>query len=77
MLERDPSNRATLEELLATSWVTNNFTESIRLQDVTVYRHGFGNIDKLIKSKITARKTVNIDDIMPKTLTKMNSKEEE
>ena len=34
ILVRDPNKRATLEELLATAWVTNDWTESIKLQEV-------------------------------------------
>ena len=69
ILVRDPTKRATLEELLSTAWVTNNYTESIRLQEVTVFKHGFGNIDKLIKSKLTSGKSSGeVKYVRPKTL---------
>ena len=34
LLEKNPAHRATLDELLATAWVTNNWTESVRLHEV-------------------------------------------
>ena len=49
ILEKDPNKRATLEEILVNSWVTNKGTETIQLQEVDVYSHGFGNINQLLK----------------------------
>ena len=69
MLQRDPNIRATLDDLLDNTWVTNNFTETIKLQEVEVFKHGFGNINKLMKYKLTQGKTVCLESLnIPKPM---------
>ena len=59
MLNKDPAKRATLDDILKCPWVTKNNTEKINPNDVVnnmeEHQKGFGNIDRLIRSKALDR----------------------
>lgn len=50
MLEKDPRNRAKLEELIESAWVSNNKTENLEIDKVEVSdSKGLGNINRILK----------------------------
>ena len=51
MLNKNPEERISLEQILVNDWVTNNGTEHIIVDQVEEDKYGqkgFGNIDRLI-----------------------------
>ena len=50
MLEKDPRNRAKLEELIESAWVSNNKTENLEIDKVEVSdSKGLGNINRILR----------------------------
>ena len=52
MLERDPSKRITIDELLECKWATKNNTEIIKIDEIQDISspNSFGNLARLIYS---------------------------
>ena len=50
MLEKDPTKRAKLEELLDSDWVTNNNTEKLEIDKIEVSdAKGLGNYNRILR----------------------------
>ena len=50
MLEKDPTKRAKLEELLDSAWVTNNNTEKLEIDKIEVSdAKGLGNYNRILR----------------------------
>ena len=51
MLKKEPSQRATLKDILENPWVTNNSSEQVKPEECDEFHKSLGNVNRLVKMR--------------------------